>query len=117
MATVANCRRWGVALAIVALLGAGAWLLRPLPAAPEPAARAPESTQAPVELAAHATSPEPAPATTTADYSPGGVRIRPAGSEPIDARGMAPHPITPQHRRIFRENNLIGSLNGAMDVG
>jgi len=29
---------------------------------------------------------------------------------------MAPHPLTPQHQRIFRENNLIGDLNGAMDV-
>jgi hypothetical protein len=27
-----------------------------------------------------------------------------------------PHPITPAHLRIFRENNLIGALNGAMDV-
>ena len=30
--------------------------------------------------------------------------------------GMLPHPITPRHERIFRENNLIGSLNGAMDA-
>lgn len=29
---------------------------------------------------------------------------------------MVPHPITPTHERIFRENNLIGNLNGAMDV-
>ena len=29
---------------------------------------------------------------------------------------MVPHPITPQHARIFRENNLIGELNGAMDA-
>jgi hypothetical protein len=29
---------------------------------------------------------------------------------------MVPHPITPQHERIFRENNLIGDLNGAMDM-
>jgi hypothetical protein len=29
---------------------------------------------------------------------------------------MVPHPITPQHQRIFRENNLVGDLNGAMDV-
>lgn len=29
---------------------------------------------------------------------------------------MLPHPITPQHERIFHENNLIGDLNGAMDV-
>jgi hypothetical protein len=27
-----------------------------------------------------------------------------------------PHPITPQHQRIFRENSLIGALNGAMDA-
>ena len=30
--------------------------------------------------------------------------------------GMLPHPITAEHQRIFRENNLIGDLNGAMDV-
>ena len=29
---------------------------------------------------------------------------------------MVPHPITPLHQRIFRENGLIGDLNGAMDV-
>ena len=27
-----------------------------------------------------------------------------------------PHPITPQHQRIYAENRLIGGLNGAMDV-
>jgi hypothetical protein len=27
-----------------------------------------------------------------------------------------PHPITAEHQRIFRENALISSLNGAMDV-
>ena len=34
----------------------------------------------------------------------------------MNAVGMLPHPITPQHERIFHENNLIGDLNGAMDV-
>lgn len=29
---------------------------------------------------------------------------------------MLPHPITPQHERIYRENRLVGDLNGAMDV-
>ena len=29
---------------------------------------------------------------------------------------MHPHPITPQHQRIYAENRLIGALNGAMDV-
>ncbi len=28
-----------------------------------------------------------------------------------------PHPHTPEHERIFRENNVIGQLNGALDVG
>ena len=27
-----------------------------------------------------------------------------------------PHPITPEHERIFRENALVGAMNGAMDV-
>jgi hypothetical protein len=30
--------------------------------------------------------------------------------------GAHPHPITEQHQRIFRENALIGSMDGAMDV-
>ena len=53
---------------------------------------------------------------SNAGYSFDGVPIRPAGSADIDARGMVPHPITPTHERIFHENNLIGDLNGAMDV-
>jgi len=28
-----------------------------------------------------------------------------------------PHYVTPQHERVFRENNLLGQLNGAMQVG
>jgi hypothetical protein len=28
-----------------------------------------------------------------------------------------PHPITPEHERIFEENSRIGTLNGAMDQG
>ncbi len=27
-----------------------------------------------------------------------------------------PHPITAQHQRIFRENSLIGALDGALDI-
>ena len=52
----------------------------------------------------------------TPNFSPDAVPIRPAGSAEVDAVGMRPHPITPEHERIFRENNLIGELNGAMDV-
>jgi hypothetical protein len=63
-----------------------------------------------------ATAPLAQSATARVDFSPDGVPIRPAGSAEVDAVGMLPHPITPQHQRIFRENNLIGELNGAMDV-
>lgn len=35
---------------------------------------------------------------------------------PRDERLVRPHPITPEHDRIFRENQLIGALYGAMDV-
>ncbi len=53
-----------------------------------------------------------------ADYLPDGQPIYPAGSAaPPDPHGMAPHGLTPQHLRIYRENNLVGNLNGAMDVG
>jgi hypothetical protein len=30
---------------------------------------------------------------------------------------MHPHPITQGHERIYRENNLVGALNLAMDLG
>ena len=43
-------------------------------------------------------------------------RFRAAGSVAGNARGLLPHPITPQHERIFRENALLGELNGALDV-
>ncbi len=50
------------------------------------------------------------------DFLPDGQPIRPAGGPTeVDTSGMAPHGHTPQHLRIFRENNLIGDLNAAMD--
>jgi hypothetical protein len=101
-------------LSAASLLGVAAlawWLL-------SPSARPPELPGA----VAVTKAPEPAPVpvvhapTEPVNFSPEGVPIRPAGSAEIDATGMQPHPITPQHERIFRENNLIGDLNGAMDV-
>jgi len=101
---------------MAALLAVGAlafWLLRPSPAAPEPsepvaAAAAPEPASPPAALARSETTP--------VNFSPDGVPIRPPGSAEMNAVGMLPHPITPEHERIFQENNLIGELNGAMDV-
>lgn len=106
-----SSRRLGLGLVGAFILGGLAWwALRPAPAPPElvgPAALKP----APQALAA---SPH-APKTTTADFMADGQPIHPAGSAAVNAVGMAPHPITPTHERIFRENNLIGDLNSAMD--
>ncbi len=52
----------------------------------------------------------------SADVTPDGLRIAPANDGEPHEPGMLPHPITPQHERIFRENALVASLNGAMDV-
>lgn len=105
-------RRWSFGLA--SLLAAGLltwWSLRPSAVPPE--------LPGP-EVAAKPGEPAPAPApveppVTNANFSEDGVPIRPAGSVEVDAEGMLPHPITPQHRRIFHENDLIGALNAAMD--
>src|SRR4051812_44439282 len=58
--------------------------------------------------------PGPPPATARASA---GVPIVPAA--PGDAGADVPphpHPLTPGHDRIFRENALIGAMNGALDV-
>jgi hypothetical protein len=104
-------RYWTVALASL-VLGGAAWWLRPLPAPPE-AVLEPAEGNAP---AAQALASPPPQETMPAQFTSEGAPIRPAGSAEVDARGMVPHPLTPQHQRIFRENNLIGDLNGAMDV-
>jgi hypothetical protein len=103
-------RRWSTGLA--SLLAAAAlawWLLRPSSVPPElpgPAAATPMTAAAPAPAE---------PPVTNANFTEDGVPIRPAGSVDGDAEGMRPHPITPQHKRIFRENDLIGALNAAMD--
>ncbi len=105
--------RWGTALSGLSILAAlGWWALR--------AARTPPDLPGPgpalVSGSARAPAAPAVGSATAADGTAVGVRIRPAGSVEADTRGMVPHPITPQHQRIFRENNLIGDLNGAMDV-
>ena len=45
-----------------------------------------------------------------------GVPIMPPGpDDPHPNTFVHPHPITPQHKRIFRENALLFQLNEAMD--
>lgn len=110
-ATPERSRRWAAGWGCLLAAGVlGCWLLRPAalaPAAPAATARAPELTSPP--------TPQPDASTAPASFYDG-VPIRRAGSAEVNAQGMVPHPITPQHERIFHENNLIGDLNGAMDV-
>jgi hypothetical protein len=107
-------RRWIIASAFMLSAAVLAWwLLRP-PSQPPDLPRPASVTNAtePARARSRLAQPQTEPVNFTAD----GVPIRPAGSAKVDAEGMVPHPITPQHQRIFRENNLIGNLSGAMDV-
>ena len=97
-------------VSVLALGALGWWLLQPAAAPPE---RAGPAAQASPPAAAPAAAPAEV---TPINFSPEGVPIRPAGSAEVNAEGMQPHAITPTHERIYRENNLIGDLNGAMDV-
>ena len=100
---------------MVAVLAAGVlawWALRPSAtpadvAGPGSVAQAPEQALTTVVKQAE---------TTPINYYKG-QPVRPAGSGDVEhAEGMLPHAITPTHERIYRENQLIGNLNGAMDV-
>jgi len=87
----------GVAL----LAGLGLWLL----------ARAPhvEPTRA---------DEQPDPDTVAKPTLAAVARSAAAPPEPVAAAEPEdhPHPITPAHQRIFRENRIVGALDGAMDV-
>jgi hypothetical protein len=104
-------RRGSILAVVLAAAVVGWWALRtsaPPPDVPEPGlpVSAPDS---PAQAREHRTEIEPV-------NFVGGVPVRPAGSAQLNAEGMLPHPLTPQHERIFHENNLIGNLNGALDV-
>jgi hypothetical protein len=46
-----------------------------------------------------------------------GIPMRGPDLDDPDAELRRPHPITPAHERIFKENNMIGAMNAAMDLG
>ena len=74
-------------------------------AAPQPAAPRP----APPPPAARPPAPAPDEVITS-----DGIPIAPPRGEVV---GPAhPHPITPQHQRLFGENRLLGALDGAMEI-
>jgi hypothetical protein len=69
-----------------------------------------------VRLAVPASAPPPE-GRPTLDYASDGLPIKPADPDAAVPEGpMHPHPHTEAHERIYRENNLLGLLNGAMDV-
>ena len=72
----------------------------PLPAAPSLAPRAPAD----------------AGAERSSGSAGGEVPVRDPSPDDSHDGPVHPHPITEQHQRIFRENQLIGALDGAMDV-
>lgn len=51
------------------------------------------------------------------EYASDGVPIHPRGSaEPPPNTATHPHGFSPVHERIYKENNLVGQLDGAMDA-
>lgn len=56
------------------------------------------------------------PAVVESELTSGAVPALPVGAPLPAAELRHPHPITPQHARIYRENELTFSLDGAVDV-
>lgn len=123
-------RRWLLGIGVAALTIAVVWLLWPTsgkvaePARVRREAPASESNalHARIEPKAMANAPERAspkvvmPAEPIDDTREEQDEDDPHFNENATPEGH-PHPITPAHERIFRENNLIASLNNAMDAG
>ena len=93
----------------------------------EKSATAPDTDDAPAPPVAvappvaprpeRAPPPAPPPPVEEEVVTSDGLPIMPASPDARRPEGpVHPHPITPQHQRIFAENRLVGSLNGAMDV-
>jgi len=77
------------------------------------------SRRAPEVVSVPATSKQPphAQPAVVLEHAGDGVPIMPAqAAAPVPEGPMHPHPITPAHERIYRENNLIGALNLAVDL-
>ncbi len=68
-------------------------------------------------IAGESVPPAAAPDRAPLELASDGIPIVPATGAPPEHEGpMHPHPITTAHERIFRENNLVGALNLAVDL-
>jgi hypothetical protein len=98
-----------------ALMGAASLLciltLRPSAKVPEPEPTPREATQSDAMRLPGATAP-PGETVLASKVVP---RLAASQAPPAGAL-RHPHPITPQHERIYRENQLTFSLDGAVDV-
>ncbi len=106
-------RRWLLPAASSALLvlAAIAWRAAHDTPAPRSEAAAVSAARASAGSAPLETTPN-----SGSERAADGLPIMPAGSAPAPPGPHHPHPITPQHLRIYRENNLLAALNGAVDV-
>ena len=102
-------KRGAVIMVLALVVGAAVWLGWH--------ARQPGITATPAEEANDAPAPPARPPASRVAMANDGLPIMPAGPSAAMPDGpVHPHPITPDHERIFEENRLIGALNGAMDV-
>lgn len=98
-------------IAVLVLLVVGAFFVLRTEGAPREKIAAPEPAEAPPASLPPAPSITPAP-----EYAADGVPFKPHDPSTPDPEGpMHPHPITPEHERIFKENNLFATISGAMD--
>jgi hypothetical protein len=99
-----NTARWRIAALLVGLFGLALWQQQ---CATRPA---PRDLAAPSEPNA-LRSDEPL------EYAADGLPIKPRDARASVPEGpMHPHPMTAAHERIYRENNLVGALNLAVDL-
>jgi hypothetical protein len=114
---------FAAAIVVALVLAVGGWLIlrRPHPAAPQADDETVEEVSPPPERPPlpPRTVEQPAVAVrkpAPLEYMSDGVPIMPAGpDDPHPDTFVHPHPITPRHKRIFRENALLYQLNEAMD--
>lgn len=101
---------WCVFLLALAVLVGSFWTAeRALEPVAEIAPPAPAEVPAPGPAEPESV-PEPAPVARELPLMPRDPHA------PVPVGPLYPHPITEAHARIYRENNLLGALNGALDV-